>query len=136
MVYKHYIETTNFESNRYNMGSYMRDNARDLYLALGFKPLRGLHFNLAYIYAEKGPDYVDDRSGSTDILGLPFMEKVIWKKEAIELKCSYQLMNDGYLFLEYCYSNITGDQKDLDLYSPKFLQGKTNTISAGVNFGF
>jgi hypothetical protein len=136
MVYKHYIETTNFESNHYNMGSYMRDNARDLYLALGYKPFRGLHVNLAYKYAEKGPEYVDDRSAGTDILGLPFMEKVMWKRQAFEVKTSYQLFNDGYIFMEYCYSNITADQKEMDLYTPKYLHGKTNTISFGANFGF
>ena len=136
MVYKHYIETTNFESNQYNMGNYLRDNARELYIALGCKPIRGLHFNLAYIYAEKGPDYVDDRLPGHDELGLPFMAKVIWTREAIEFTTSYQLMNDGYIFLEYSYSNISGAQNELDLYTPKYLQGQTNTISLGVNFGF
>jgi hypothetical protein len=136
MVYKHYIETTNFESNQYNMGNYLRDNSRDLYIELGYKPIRGLHLTLAYVYAEKGPDYVDDRSSGTDILGLPFMESVIWKRESIAFKTSYQLINDGYVFLEYCYSNISGAQKELDTYTPKYFQGVTNTISLGVNFGF
>lgn len=138
MVYKHYIETTNFESNQYNMGHYLRDNAQEIYLALGYKPIRGLHINLAYIYAEKGPDYIDDRSPGhvQNIEGLPFMEKVIWKREAIEFTTSYQFINDGYVFLEYSYSKISGAQKDLDIYTPKYLQGITNTISLGVNFGF
>lgn len=138
MVYKHYIETTNFESNRYNLGYYLRDNAQEIYFSLGFKPISRLHFNLAYILAEKGPDYVDNRIPGyiQYIVGTAFMERVIWKSESIEFKASYQLINDGYIFLEYCSSNITGAQKDLDIYTPKYFQGKTNTISFGVNFGF
>jgi hypothetical protein len=138
MVYKHYIETTNFESNQYNLGHYLRDNAQEIYLALGYKPVCGLHFNLAYIYAEKGPDYVDDRSPGhvQNIEGLPFIDMVMWKRESIEFKTSYQVINDGYLFFEYVYSNIKGDKTVIDSYTPKYLLGETNTFSLGVNFGF
>jgi len=136
MVYKHYIETTNFESNQYNMGNYLRDNAQEIYLAVGFKPIRGLHINLAYIYAEKGPDSNDIRTPTHTELGIPFMAKVMWKRQALEFTTSYQIINDGYVFLEYSYSNITGAQDVLDKYTPKYLQGKTNTFSLGVNFGF
>jgi hypothetical protein len=136
MVYKHYIKTTNFESNQYNLGHYLRDNAQEIYLALGYKPIRGLHLNLAYIYAEKGPDYPDIRTPGSSITGKPFMEDVIWKRESIAFKSSYQLINDGYVFFEYVWSNIIGTQTILDLYTPKYLQGETNTFSLGMNFGF
>jgi hypothetical protein len=130
LTYKHNIPTTTFESNGYNLGHYLMDNSQEIYLSLVFKPYKTLSFKLAYLYAKKGKDY-DDLGGSR--LGNPFMDTVEWENTSISFKTSYQIINDGYLFLNYLYSNTSGDQNK---YTSPIFHGKQNTISFGMNFGF
>jgi hypothetical protein len=130
-VFRHYVSTLTYESNRYNLGHYLTDNAREYYLALGYKPVRGLDIRLSYILAQKGPDHTEL---GTDRLGLPFLESIEWENQTIALKAIYQIINDAYVFASWKNSNIHGN--DLAKYTHPLFHGKTNTISAGVNFGF
>lgn len=130
LAFQHYIPVLTFESNRYNMGHYLRDNAQEIYISMGYRPLRGLDVHVSFLLAQKGPDY---DSETTERLGLPFLESVAWQNQTLRLKTTYQVINDGYLFLELIHSNITGDVLG---YTPELFYGKTNSISFGVNFGF
>jgi hypothetical protein len=130
LTYKHNIPTTTFESNGYNLGSYLMDNAQELYLSVLVKPFRTLSLKISYVYAQKGKDY-DDLGGSR--LGNPFMETVEWENQIIAFKANYQIINDGYVFARFMHSNISGDQ---DKYTSPVFHGKQNTISFGMNFGF
>lgn len=130
LTYKHNIPTTTFESNGYNLGHYLMDNSQEIYVAIQFKPIKTLSLKLSYVYAQKGKDY-DDIGGSR--LGNPFMDSVEWENKTIAFRASYQIINDGYIFLNYVNSNITGD---LDKYTAPMFHGKQNTISFGANFGF
>jgi hypothetical protein len=130
LIYKHHIPTTTFESNGYNLGHYLMDNSQELYLSLVFKPYKTLSFKLTYLYAKKGEDY-DDLGGSR--LGNPYMETVEWENKSISFNVNYQIINDGYVFLKYLHSDISGDQIK---YTASVLHGKQNTISFGMNLGF
>lgn len=130
LTYQHYIPVLTFESNRFNLGHYLRDNAQEIFLSMNYRPLRGLDIKLSYLLAQKGPDY---DSETTERLGLPFMESVEWQKQTIHLKTTYQLIHDGYLFFEFINSNITGA---VSSYTPELFYGKTNSFSIGLNFGF
>lgn len=130
LTYKHNIPTTTFESNGYNLGHYLMDNSQEIYLSLVFKPYKTIRFKLAYLYAKKGKDY-DDLGGSR--LGNPYMETVEWENKSISFSANYQIINDGYVFLKYLHSDISGDQ--IKYTTPAF-HGKQNTISFGMNFGF
>ena len=57
LTFQHYVPTTTFESSRYNLGHYLKDNAREWYLAFDYKPLRALNINIFFIDAIRGPDY-------------------------------------------------------------------------------
>ncbi len=129
LVFKHYISTLTFESNQYNLGHYLQDNARELFLSLQFKPLRGLAFDLSYTFAQKGPDHTVLGSNR---LGLPFMENVEWENKMLILRTEYEIVNDGFVSAEYMYRKVDG----LPDYTPVVWQGTTNTFSIGVNFGF
>jgi hypothetical protein len=132
IVYKHFIPTTTFESSDYNLGHYLRDNSRELFLCIRFKPINKLRIELSYTKAEHGRDYPYtgvNRSG----LGLPFLDSITWKNESISTKISYQLINDGFVFFEFLSSNITGN---VSLYTPAFLRGRMKTFSFGINLGF
>jgi hypothetical protein len=130
LVYQHFVPTLTFESNRFNLGHYLKDNADELYLAIGMRPIRGLSIDLSYLHARKGPDY---DSETTQRTGLPFMNTVEWENHTFSLNIRYQVINDGYAFLEFSSGNITGN---VEKYTPPILRGKTTTLSAGANIGF
>ncbi len=130
-VFRHYVSTLTYESNRYNLGHYLTDNAREYYVALAYRPLRGLDLRLSFLFAQKGPDYTELGS---DRQGLPFLESVEWENRTLALNARYQVINDAYVFASWRYSNIQGDE--LDRYTHPLFHGKTHTFSAGLNFGF
>ncbi len=132
LTYKNDLITTRYESNWYNMGHYLRDNADQIYVDIKYKPLKNLTVNLNYIYSRKGPDipYIRERE---IILGRSFMESVEWENSSVSVRADYQIINDLFLFLELTNSNITGD---VQRYTPEFFHGNTTTISFGINFGY
>jgi hypothetical protein len=138
-VYQHAIETTTYESNKYNMGHYLRDNSREFYFALSYKPLRGLHFMTSYTLAQHGTDadYVECKlDPNCNSHEHPFMDRVIWEDQQIDFSARYEIVANTYLFLTYRFSNITGDQEAVEKYTPSYYHGKTNTFTFGANIGF
>lgn len=132
IVYKHFISTTTFESSNYNLGHYLRDNSRELFLCVKAKPIKKLQIEFSYIKAEHGKDY--DYTGKNRTgLGLPFIDSVAWKNESIGAKVTYQMINDGFVFFEYTNSNTSGN---VEKFTPYFLRGRMKTIVIGLNFGF
>lgn len=141
MVYQHNISTTTFESNRYNLGHYMRDNSTDLYLSLRFKPIRGLMAELSYNLARHYNDYVYNFDPGPD--KKPVMQDLTWKRDRIALTARYEFLNNAYLFAGLAFNNEEGYDVDgqeaqyyLDRYSADFFQGKTTTFNFGFNVGF
>ncbi len=134
LTFKHIIPTTTFESNRYNLGHYLTDNAQDLYLTAGYKPYRNLVVQLSYNHSLKGPDHTSLGTMPRDKIK-PFTP-IVWEKNAVSLNISWQPINDLYLRLGYEWRNITGDTDALEMYTSEFWWGKTGTMSLGVNFGF
>jgi hypothetical protein len=129
LTYQHYVPTLTFETNRYNLGHYLKDNAREWYLEAGYKPLRTLSINLWFLDAIRGPDYTE-LGGSR--LGNPPLESIQWHNTSFGLRSSYQVVNDLYTWIAFTISNITGD----DRWSPEYFFGKQNTLNLGVTFGF
>lgn len=130
-VFRHYVPTLTYESNLYNLGHYLEDNAREYYLAADYRPVRGLLVRLSWLNALKGPDHAELGSPR---LGLPFLESVEWRNTTVELLASWQVINDGYVWARYRYSDISGDR--LDRYTHPLYHGKTGTLTLGMNFGF
>jgi hypothetical protein len=132
IAYKHFIPTTTFASNLYTMGNYLKDNAEEYFFSLRYKPIRGLHLELSYLYAKKGPDYPYTGVGGSG-LGDPFMSEVDWSEKNISFKASYEAFNDIFIFAGYSNSFI---KDDLKIYSPEYFRGNTNTLNVGMNWGF
>jgi hypothetical protein len=130
-VFRHPVNTLTYESNKYNLGHYLTDNSREYYIELGYKPLRGLHLMLSYLFAQKGPDHTEL---GTDRLGIPFLESVEWENRTLSFQARYQIINDAYFYGEYRYSDIHGN--DLEKYTHPLWHGKTSTFTIGANFGF
>ncbi len=130
LVYKHNVITTTFESNGYNLGHYLQDNAREIYISAGFRPVKKLLFKTEFIYAEKGKDH--DSLGTYRI-GIPFMDSVQWSSKTWSFLARYQVFNDAFIFLSYIYSSIPGE---MFIYNPEIFTGTQHTFSGGVNIGF
>ena len=134
MIYKHYFPTSTFASNRYGLGHYLGDNAREYYFSLVYKPLRGLILSMDYIYADKGTDYPDIRR---PYIAKHFMDKIEWSKRSLAFRGSYEIFRDFQVYAEICKSNVTAiDQTTLDKYSAPFYQGERFITSFGVNFNY
>lgn len=131
LTFRHYVRTLTYESNRYNLGHYLGDNAREYYVQVGYRPVRGLDLRLSWMLAQKGPDYTDL---GTSRLGLPFLESIEWEKQSLALDARYQIINDAYATASWQYSNISG--QDLAKYTHPLFHGETHSFRLGLNFGF
>jgi len=136
VVYQHKIETITYESNRYNMGHYLRDNSRELYVALLYKPIRGLHFKLAYTLGQHGDDYDYAECANDpdcDLHKLVPLENITWENQTVQFDARYEIVSNTYVFLSYMLGNSTGN---VEKYTPEYYRAKTNTFSFGANIGF
>ncbi|MBS1636781.1 MAG: hypothetical protein JST26_12770 [Bacteroidetes bacterium] len=135
-VYVHPIATTTFESNRYNMGHYLGQNADEIFAGAKVKPLRGLTIDLAYVLARKGAvnPFVQVNGVNAGVAGAQFMQGAMWVNEQVYFKAQYEIINDVFIFGSCAYGNTNGLM--LQTYSPAFYQGKTTTATGGVNIGF
>jgi len=151
--YKHSIPALTWASNDYNLGSYLGDNSRELYLALCYKPVRGLDFSLSYVNAEHGNEYnyVRDNHAIERIISQPFLKDITWSNQTIGFNAQYEIVNNAYAILNVSYSDIRGytltstpiagevretAQEYLNMFTPAYLQGKNTTITVGFSFGF
>ncbi|MEP7171667.1 MAG: hypothetical protein ABI855_20005, partial [Bacteroidota bacterium] len=134
-VYKHFVPTTTFESNDFNMGHYLRDNSEEIFLCIRYRPISRLYLNASITAAKIGQSYIyTGHNGSGK--GLPFLDKVYWKNNAMSFKAKYEVINDGFVFAGIEMGKITGDSAYVAAYTPQLFRGKTTTVNAGVNFGF
>ncbi len=129
LAYQHYVPTLTFETQNYNLGYYLRDNSREWYLALDYRPLRTMDIGLYFIDAIRGPDYTEL---GTDRVGNPPLTSVEWHNTTFGLRASCQIINDLYTWLAFTGSNIRGDER----WSPEYFFGRKNTLNMGVTFGF
>ncbi len=143
LVYKHRVETLTFETNRFNLGHYLRDNSSEWFVALSWRPIAGLYANLSWVLAGHGNEYKYDLNGSVPVDEHPFMETVIWRNQTLALDIRYMLWNNLSVFAGYTYSDIRGYDADgqsrqyyLDQYTPALFQGKNNTLNFGFQMGF
>lgn len=135
LVFRHYITTTTFESNRYNLGHYLEDNAKDLYLSAGYRPLRTMQVRAYFNRSVKGPDHTALGSPRTGPAIAPF-DPVVWESVRFGLLTTVQVVNDLYLRVGYEWRRVTGEQEYLDRWTPAVYHGRTGTLKIGLNYGF
>jgi len=140
LVYDHIISTATFDSYSYNLGHYMRDNSQDLYLALQYKPIRGLRVELSYNYAQHFNDYESAAGSPGD--KTPEMQDLTWQKNAFGLSGNYAILSNASLFAGIYFSNIQGFDVDehsadyyLSRYTSEMFWGETVSGSLGFRFG-
>lgn len=134
-VYKHHSETQNYTSNSYNMGHYLVDNSQEFYVSLKYLPIRGLSIELSYSLAQHGDDY-DIINPINGVHSDPILKNIIWQNNNIILSSRYEILSNTYLFGEFNYQNITGQQAAIEKYTPEYYCGQTSTFTMGFNVGF
>jgi len=138
-VFQHRIETQTYETNKYNMGHYLRDNSTQIYISIQYKPIRGLHFLVSYTLSQHYDDYNYAEcfyDPDCNLHTVPMLKNLMWENQNIILKAKYEIVSNAYAFLEYNYQNITGDQTYIEKYTPEYYWGETSTFRVGVNVGF
>ncbi len=129
LTFRHFVPTLTYESNNYNLGHYLKDNSREWFLNIGYRPFRGFSAELWFEDAVRGPDY-QEAGGSR--IGNPPLASVEWHSTVAGLTIRYQAINDLYLWLGLTTGKVTGDAR----WSAPYFSGKKNTLNAGVTFGF
>jgi hypothetical protein len=143
MTFKHRVPTLTFETNYYNLGSYLIDNAEEIYLSLSYKPNSKLTISTSYTQIHKGNDY-PYLIGSSDpkVDEFVFLKDIIWKKQQLEFQINYNITNNTLLIFGISKSIIKTksadgqtDQYYLDKYTSPFEQGNHLIINGGLNIG-
>lgn len=134
LTYMHYVPTTTYESNRYNLGHFLEDNARDLYLEASWSPWRTLRVKAWLRHSLKGPDHTE--LGTMPRPNIAPFDPVVWEDRRAGVLASVQLINDLCLRLGWEWRNVEGEQDNLDLWTPAVYHGTTSTLRFGINYGF
>jgi len=129
LTFQHNVPTLTFENAGYNLGHYLKDNAREWYLAFDYHPVRTMDINLFFTDAIHGPDYT---ALGTDRLGNPPLASVEWHNRSYGIKASYQFINDLYTWGSFIISDISGNPA----WTPGYFFGRRNTFNFGVTYGF
>ncbi len=132
-VYRHFVPSTTFESNQFNIGHYLRDNAREIYLAVVSKPIPRLSLQAYYLDISKGEEIPFSSGASGGVEGAPFLENIIFTQQEFGLKVNYELLHDVNINAELKRVSITDDTRQL---VPSFMVGNNTffTISTNINF--
>ena len=150
--YTHSIDVLTWESNSYNMGHYMGDNAQSIYGELAYRPVRGLLLKLSYTHDTKYNSYAYLRDNISETIAQKPFDQPIYRNQEVRLDGIYEPHPSMYMTLSIGYNNAQGfdniktnalpsellgsAQYYLDRFCPLYYQGKNLTISAAFSFGF
>ncbi|MDT8394745.1 MAG: capsule assembly Wzi family protein [Bacteroidales bacterium] len=139
-VYDHYISTNTFASDSYTLGHYLGGNAHELFLALQYKPLRGLLLELSYNFGQHGSNAGYDGVVRAD--EIPMLGTITWQKNIAGLQASYAILSNASIFAGIQYSNIEGFDAEgqtatghLIKFSPEIFWNETISGNAGIRIG-
>ena len=142
-TFQHRTPVTTYETNNFNMGHYLRDNSRELYIAINVKPVKGLSLDVSYLNAEKGNLVPYIYNAPTPVDSDPFMDEIVWSNNTLAFKSRYLFFNNFSAVAEIYHSNSSGFDVDersaqeyLDMFTPNLFQGKKNTMVFGFQLGF
>jgi len=129
LVFMHYVPTLTFETNSYNMGHYLKDNSREWYFAVDYRPLRATSIKVFFSDAVRGPDYT---ALGVDRLGNPPLASIEWQSTQYGIVISGQLINDLYLHASLISSNTRGTEE----WTAPYFFGKQTTFNFGITLGY
>jgi len=131
IAFRHFINTTTFESNGYNMGHNLRDNAEEYHVAVLYRPLSKMTVNAGFTYVRKGPEY--EYLNGSDGEGLPFLGSVHLYRYQANVTVGYQVSHEINVKLTYQYLKETGI--DAYRYVPPVKALGPHSFSFGLMIG-
>ena len=161
--YTHSIDALTWQTNSYNMGHYLGDNAQSIYVELSYRPIRGMLLRMSYTNDTKFNSYAYLRNyredgkviregGIGETLSQKPFDKAIFRNDVLRLDGMYEVHPNMFMTLAVEYNHARGynnlnenaipsedigtAQYYLDKYMPLYQQGKNITVSAGFSFGF
>lgn len=135
LAFRHNVPTTTYESNRYNLGHYLEDNAKDLYAALEHRPFRATMIRVYFNRSLKGPDHTLLGSPRTGPAIAPF-DPIVWKSVRAGVLATFQVINDLDVRLGFQWREVSGEEEYLEMWTPDVYRGTTGTWQVGLNYGF
>lgn len=142
MTYQHRVPTTTFETNRFNLGHYLRDNASENFICLTYAPIGTLELAVSYTYAYKGNLYSYVYGTDIPVDENPILKDKTWSDQALKFRADLLPLPNVRIFTEYISSTVNGydvDNKNpeyyLNLFTPNYLQGKTSSFVIGFSMG-
>jgi hypothetical protein len=163
--YTHSIDVLTWESNSYNMGHYMGDNAQSIYAEIAYRPIRGMLLKLSYtndtkynsyaylrVHRDENNKKVNETAGIGNTLAQKPFDKRIYSNDELRLDAFYEVHPNMFVTASVgynnarAYDNIKSDaigsedigdaQYYLDKFVPTFYQGRNINASIGFSFGF
>ncbi len=147
--YQHPYQVLTWASNGYNLGHYLGDNAQEVYVALAYKPVRGLSLELSYVGATKYNEYLYTRYPNSPFIRQKQFAEKVWSNDEVKLHAVYEVVNNAYAFVDLGWNNARGyepaseptvDEVRLDAdgylkrYTPAFYWGQNWTVKMGFSF--
>ena len=150
--YTHSIDVLTWESNSYNMGHYMGDNAQSIYGELAYRPVRGLLLKLSYTHDTKYNSYAYLRDNISETIAQKPFDQPIYRNQEVRFDGIYEAHPNMYIRLSIGYNNAQGfdnlkadplpseyiatGEEYLNAFCPLYYQGKNLTVSGSFSFGF
>jgi hypothetical protein len=137
-TYKHFNQTTTFESNRYNLGHYLRENADEVYLGLRWKPVRAMRVEVYTETQRKGPEpnYPVNGVGGDVQRGYPFMARTLWERSTVGGSLTWEFLNDAWVTGSLQRVQQSNANVILPAYQPTWQRGSFILIDVSLNYGF
>ncbi len=144
ITFLHDEPTTSYQSNLYNLGHYLTDNAEEYFVTARWYPVQKLQVGISYIHARKGNYYEYVRGmRNPRIDELPVLKDIIWDNRSLQFQLMYYPLSNLRIFASYTFSNIQGKDADgktaqeyLDMFSASYLHGKKQIAEIGFGLGF
>ncbi len=143
MTYKHTVAALTYATNKFNLGHYLIDNSREIYLALQYKPIPRLYLKAEYFYAVHGDEYVYNNTSGYDPTSIPYLKNKTWDNKTIGLYITYEILNDVYIKTYFTHTETYGydlnghtAEEYLNTFTAPFYHGNLNTFGVSFNMGF
>jgi hypothetical protein len=139
LTFLHDEPTTTFESNRYNLGHYLTDNADEVFSFIRIHPFRTVQLTSSYTHARKGNFYEYIRGDRTQRLDeLPVLNEIIWDKTSLKFEVLVYPLPNTRVFASLSFNDINGydindrsAQEYLNKFTAPYLHGKTRIFEFG-----
>lgn len=132
-TYRHQIQSTTFESNRYILGNYLGENADELFAKAEYMPYAKWKVVASAWLARKGPRHnYEIVNGNANVTGLDFMSTTDWKQTGGKLSVNWEFLNSASVFGSVAYQRSEGNPD----YIPDYLKGNVLTGEVGFRVGW